>query len=42
MLQILLDDTDTFLGKQKGTVMGWKNIFTKHISDKRVVLQNIY
>lgn len=34
----LLDNTDTLLGKQKGTAKDWEDIFSKHISDKRLVI----
>ena len=32
----------SFIRKAKGIVKDWENISTKHISDKRLVLQNIY
>lgn len=35
----LLDNTDTLLVKQKGTATDRKNIFSKHISDKRLVIK---
>lgn len=42
MFQILLDNNDNLLGKQKGTAIDQENTLAKHVSDKRPILQNIF